>query len=97
VLMRSGLYPPELRSTNLDVDWIYRRMLPVGLRMTASVVERSWRGVRMAGVGGCAVALSLVNRAHGPQGILARTWPTGSMALWAAILLGVSLLLYYYQ
>ncbi len=24
-LIRSGTYPPELRSVNLDVDWIYRR------------------------------------------------------------------------
>ena len=27
-LMRSGLYPPELKSTNLDFDWIYRYFLP---------------------------------------------------------------------
>ena len=28
VLMRTGLYPPELRSTNLDTDWVYRRLAP---------------------------------------------------------------------
>ena len=27
-LMRSGLYPPELNSTNLDFDWSYRYLLP---------------------------------------------------------------------
>ena len=27
-LMRSGLYPPELISTNLDFDWSYRYLLP---------------------------------------------------------------------
>ena len=27
-LMRSGLYPPELKSTNLDFDWSYRYFLP---------------------------------------------------------------------
>ena len=27
-LMRSGLYPPELKSTNLDFDWSYRYLLP---------------------------------------------------------------------
>ena len=32
---------------------------------------------------------------HGPQGILAKTWPTGSMVLWVAVLLGASLVLYY--
>ena len=25
-LMRSGIYPPELRSVNLDSDWLYRRL-----------------------------------------------------------------------
>ena len=34
-------------------------------------------------------------RHHGPVGVLARTWPTGSMALWVALLLGGFLLLYY--
>ena len=24
--MRTGIYPPELRSTNLDFDWFYRRL-----------------------------------------------------------------------
>jgi multicomponent Na+:H+ antiporter subunit D len=33
-------------------------------------------------------------RGHGPKGALSRTWPTGSMVLWVAILLGVSLVLY---
>jgi multicomponent Na+:H+ antiporter subunit D len=34
-------------------------------------------------------------RHHGSQGILARTWPTGSMVLWVAVLLGVYLIMYY--
>ncbi|MBL4721496.1 MAG: Na(+)/H(+) antiporter subunit D [Alphaproteobacteria bacterium] len=28
VLQRTGLYPPELRSTVLDSDWVYRRFIP---------------------------------------------------------------------
>jgi multicomponent Na+:H+ antiporter subunit D len=34
-------------------------------------------------------------RHHGPQGVLARTWPTGSMVLWVAVLLAGYLLLYF--
>ncbi len=26
ILKRTGIYPPELRSTNLDTDWFYRRL-----------------------------------------------------------------------
>lgn len=36
-----------------------------------------------------------VYRTHGPEGIMARTWSTGSTVLWIAILLCTSLLLYY--
>jgi multicomponent Na+:H+ antiporter subunit D len=36
-----------------------------------------------------------VHRYHGPHGVLARTSPTGSMALWVAILLSAVLMLYF--
>jgi multicomponent Na+:H+ antiporter subunit D len=36
-----------------------------------------------------------IYRHYGPEGILARTWQTGSTALWVAVLLGLYLLLYY--
>jgi multicomponent Na+:H+ antiporter subunit D len=36
--------------------------------------------------------ISALFRHHGPQGLLARTWPTGSMVLWVAVLLGAYLL-----
>ncbi len=39
-LVRSGIYPPELRSVNLDVDWIYRRAAPVLLRLFAQNLAR---------------------------------------------------------
>ena len=29
VLVRTGIYPPELRSVNLDFDWGYRKLMPV--------------------------------------------------------------------
>ena len=36
-----------------------------------------------------------VLRHYGPEGTLARTWPTGSMVLWVTVLLAASLILYY--
>ena len=32
---------------------------------------------------------------HGQYGVLATTWPTGSMVLWAVVLLGACLIFYY--
>jgi multicomponent Na+:H+ antiporter subunit D len=95
VLMRTGLYPPEMRATNLDSDWLYRRVgravLTVGYKvgsgayshMSGIMIRRAQRFV--AGL----------YRHHGPHGWLARSWPTGSMALWATLLLAAYLLLYY--
>jgi multicomponent Na+:H+ antiporter subunit D len=94
-LMRTGLYPPELRSVNLDFDWSYRRLLPA----TVTAVLGVWRPLR-----GRVVALAQrrierfiagVFRHHGPEGALARTWPTGSTVLWVAVLLTVYLVIYF--
>jgi multicomponent Na+:H+ antiporter subunit D len=39
--------------------------------------------------------LAALQRHHGPQGLLARTWPTGSMVLWVSVLLAGFLTFYY--
>lgn len=95
VLVRYRIYPPELRSTNLDVDWVYRKGMP-------ALIERSWRVV-WAGwlllidtcLGCLRRILEAVTRHHGPGGTLARTWPLGSTTLWIAVLLGGFLIVYY--
>ena len=87
VLMKTGLYPPELRSTHLDTDWFYRKPLAWLLRGFRDWIV-GWRGV--AGAQG-AIAwgdfAKELYRQHGPTGTLARTQPSGSMAFWMAVLL----------
>jgi len=56
---------------------------------------RLWTGILDQLRRRATATLQTVHRHHGPQGILERTWPTGSMALWVAILLALILLLYY--
>jgi len=95
VLMRTGIYPPELRSVNLDSDWLYRRLLAMLLRGAGSAYEMA-RGALERGAGTAARRLdTLLVRHHHADGILARTWTTGGMALWVAILLAAYLVLYY--
>jgi multicomponent Na+:H+ antiporter subunit D len=95
VLMRTGLYPPELRSLNLDSDWIYRRAMPAIIRAAVAWLTVTRRN---------AIALSsrlldrfmvVVFHFHGPQGVLARTWPIGSAAIWVLALLAGFLIFYY--
>jgi multicomponent Na+:H+ antiporter subunit D len=95
VLMRTGIYPPELKSVNLDFDWIYRRAGPALYRMLAAGMTGSM-GAAGAMISRAAVRITAaLYRNHGPEGILARTWPTGSMALWAMVLLLAYLVIYY--
>ncbi len=95
VLMRTGIYPPELKSINIDFDWTYRRLGPaVAAALTRMCSAALALGARAANAGASHV-VAAVRFHHGPQGVLARTRPTGSMALWAVMLLLVYLLLYY--
>lgn len=89
------IYPPELRSVNLDSDWVYRALGPSILRRLSVQVARVDSSVRR-------FALTMLSRGahsmvkhHRSGGLLARSWPTGSMMLWVAILLGLTLVLYY--
>ncbi len=95
VLMRTGIYPPELPSVNLDSDWLYRRATPraiTALRVTWRQLGTGfgeWLNAGTASVG------DLVSRHRRPAGLLLRTWPTGSMALWVMVMLLGYLALYY--
>ncbi|MCY3969075.1 MAG: Na(+)/H(+) antiporter subunit D, partial [Acidobacteria bacterium] len=96
-LMRTGLYPPELRSVNLDADWFYRR---VGLRIWDGVAT-AFVALHRTGYAAAgrltAAALESAQRHLGPQGFLGRSWLTASMALWVAVLLAAYLVVFYWR
>lgn len=80
---------------SLDLDWFWR----VGGNKIVLFLEKSL-GRGLAGlVKVCRSALqALLNwlsQYHGQGGILSRTWPTGSMVTWVAVLLASFLVLYY--
>ena len=50
--MRTGIYPPELRSTNLDVDWLYRRLGYRVLRGLDAAVGWGWARITEIASGG---------------------------------------------
>ncbi|MBE0624159.1 MAG: Na(+)/H(+) antiporter subunit D [Burkholderiales bacterium] len=95
VLMRTGLYPPELRAVNLDSDWFYRRIAPamVGALGAGIAAMRLALEETLLRVGAPLVQVVLRLHAHG--GPLARTLSTGAMALWISALLAVYLVMYY--
>jgi multicomponent Na+:H+ antiporter subunit D len=95
VLMRFKIYPPELKSVNLDFDITYRKWLPSLYKWIIARTRDGWQSILHDLRQGVHRFVAYMFRHHGPEGILARTWPTGSMALWVAVLLGGFLLIYY--
>ncbi len=93
VLMRTGIYPPELKSVNLDSDWTYRRLLPA----LASAIRCGYNYAASAVaplVQSLCVTVARFGALHHHGGILARTWSTGGTALWMMLLLLVYLIEY---
>lgn len=92
VLMRTGRYPPELPSVNVDFDVVYRRLLPgtwrAALRGTMSLRDVLVPPLRR----GAERVLVVAARPLRPRGGLAIPWPTDVMVWWVALLLGLFLL-----
>jgi multicomponent Na+:H+ antiporter subunit D len=94
-LMLTGIYPPEIPGVNIDAEWVYRKALPAFGR-SALAAGRHARAYAAAGCGEIGrLALTYIRRHHGPEGTLARTWPTGSMAFWTIAVLALYLILSY--
>jgi multicomponent Na+:H+ antiporter subunit D len=79
----------------LDVDWLWRRLVPALLRRLDGGSGRAIEALVDRGRRAAKRTVETIYRHHGPTGVLARTWPTGSMAFWAVLLLGAYLILYY--
>ena len=81
---------------SLDTDWIYRRALPKLARPISADILRVWHTLYAALIRRSRSILAATIRRQGPHGLLARSWPTGSMVLWVAVILAGSLLVYYF-
>jgi len=93
-LMKTGVYPDEKRAVHIDAEVLYRKVGPWLVRSVGGTVARIDTYVRASVLEFVASVLHVTSKAHGPIGPLARSWPTGSMVLWVAILL-VGYLLFY--
>lgn len=76
-----GLYPPELRSVNLDAEWLYRRAGPRLLAGISALVVGADSALRQAGHSLLTRTTTLIKRHHGGEGALSRTLTTGDITL----------------
>ena len=95
LLMTSGLYPPERKLVNLDVDWFYRRL---GLALYRALIRLIVAAYKESGNvlrNSLEEMIDSVRSIAQPGGTLARTWSTGNGAIWALILFVLYLIVYY--
>ncbi len=93
-MMKSGIYPPEIRAINIDVEWFYRWLGPRVIGSIGSRVGSIDRKIRTSVLNVVNSSMSLAERGHGPKGPMARVVPAGSMVMWVVILLTVYLVLF---
>ena len=87
-----GLYPPELPSTNLDVDWLYRRPLPRLIKACGSIVRQTDEALRRRiAVMGHTFEQRLATL-HSGDGIFSRAISISSMVALVVSLLAVLLI-----
>jgi multicomponent Na+:H+ antiporter subunit D len=94
-LKRTGLYPPELRSVNLDFDVVYRKGLPAFARGFVRIFGPIDREARRAALGAFGRVVHQIYRHHGPAGALARTANAGNMVFWMIVMLVGYLVIYF--
>ncbi|MBA3032147.1 MAG: Na(+)/H(+) antiporter subunit D [Gammaproteobacteria bacterium] len=102
LLLFSGLaffvmlnYLKRTPTISLDVDWLYRKPLPGLARRLGTLLHGAMNAMER-GVSGTLTGLAdRLDAQRGPRGLLAKSWPTGSMALWVMVMLLAYLLFYY--
>lgn len=91
--LRFGYAVRPTKSITIDFDWTYRKLGPALLKGISALVNATWG----KGLGQARYQLTRGLRglqgAHGPTGVFARAWPTGTMVLWIAVLFGGTLIL----
>lgn len=79
----------------IDIDWFYRTLGPRWVKLVVFGVSIEIREVVRLVMRGLANLLGSLRRHYGTRGVLARTWPSGNMVLWVALLLLMYLALFY--
>jgi multicomponent Na+:H+ antiporter subunit D len=86
-----GIYPPEVRSVNVDSEWFYRKFLN---RIQHSVFSWIWRTdsqLRSSVLDRIRGLIVYLAQLHYPTGKVSVLRPTGYMVIWVAILLAAYL------
>ena len=91
-LKKQGLYPPELHSVNIDTEWLYRKLLPQTVTVIYGISRKVERRIKYSIKISIKQVIHTLRSTRIAQLHLAASWPTGSMVIWMAIILGLFLI-----
>jgi multicomponent Na+:H+ antiporter subunit D len=92
-----GLYPPELRSINIDAEWIYRKFFPScwsSIVLFVAAINTIFAGILNS------IFINIRNnlaRIYGQQATLTRQFDTGILVLWVMLSFSVCLIFYLFR
>lgn len=102
LLLFSGLaffvmldYLKRTPTITLDVDWLWRVAGPEVAKSCRLALVETRAGFANGLANGLASIGALIARQRRPDGMLLRSWPTGSMSLWVMVMLLAHLAIYY--
>ena len=96
-LSRNNLYPLQLRSTNIDSDWFYRKLFPILWRLTCSWTSRGIQYFLEFGTKGLIVTVATLAKYSRPDAALGRGWGINTMLMWVLSVLIFVLIFNYIQ
>lgn len=96
LLWRKRWYPPELRATNLDADWVYRRAAPAVVRAGLEVLASARGSLGHSGRRAAARFRQGLRGWHQPPGPFGEPWKTSTTSLCAALMLCYLLVVYFF-
>lgn len=92
-LNKQGLYPPELKSINLDMEWFYRKLLPVAAQRGVTFLNLTRKSFMTSTLSSIRAVQNSFSQTSWSKFHLSESWPTGSMVFWISIVLLTYLLL----
>jgi multicomponent Na+:H+ antiporter subunit D len=94
-LVKFKLYPAERRTVILDTDWFYRRVGDGLFRWAWAMGDRLMAAIGNRFGTACRNASGKLFNLFSPAGALSRDVPSGILAIWTSILLGLVMLIAY--
>jgi len=94
-LKLAHIYPPELKSVNLDAEWIYRKLFPKAIYGVVNVWSSFYGSVQVQSGQLLQTGKIFTVKFFGADGFLSNFRSIGGMVMWVAVILSTSLFLYY--